>query len=327
MLGIPGRTPKRVPTSSLGVITVSAIVVLAAFGGSRPDSVDDLDGLPSAPPPGLSVDERPLERLDVVGRTHVENWVERFSTRDRRTSQMYLARLGAYEGLIADRIALRGLPASLLYVPVIESALSVTARSSADAVGLWQLRPETARELGLRVDEWVDERRDPARATDAALDYLEQLRRRFGSWELALIGYNAGPSRVASRLRWYARSGDDAAARYAAVISSLPRETREYVPKLMATRILAESLADRFVFDRAEVYAYDEVLVPPRTSLWRVAEAHGSTLSELRALNPHLLKYTTPPDIAYPVRVPVGTSANVVAVLRGQALPPGEPRV
>lgn len=318
-----GKPSKRILTPVLGVGIASALVLLSAFGGRSP--ADSAGLIPAAAlGHGPPLEGRPLERLELVGVSQIESWVERYSTRDRRTFEMYLERLGAYEDLIADRIARRGLPSALLYVPVIESALSATARSSADAVGLWQLREITAVELGLRVDEWVDERRDPAKSTEAALDYLEQLRARFGSWELALAGYNAGPTRVAGRIRWYA-SGAKPAAAYRAIIRTLPKETRDYIPKLIATRTLAESSSTRFAFDRADVYAYEEVMVPPRTSLWRVAEAHGSTLVALRVLNPHLLQYTTPPGVAYPVRVPIGASADVVAVLRGLASPRSEP--
>lgn len=300
-----------------------ALVGSSAFGGG--DAPGSATMIPAAAlGHGPVAAQPPLERPELVGHAPVNAWVEHYSVRDRRTFSMYLSRLGAYENLIADKIAVRGLPESLLYLPVIESALSATARSSANAVGLWQLRDATARELGLRVDEWVDERRDPVLATDAALDYLEQLYARFGSWELALVAYNAGPTRVASRIRWYAPEAhpDDA---FQAIISRLPRETRNYLPKLMATRILAQSGAATFAHERAAEYLYEEVLVPPRTSLWRVAEAHGSTLVALRVLNPHLLKYSTPPGIAYPVRVPVGASAQVVASLRGLTLPSVEP--
>lgn len=321
-----GRSSFRAWHPGLALGAVTLLGALSALGGLQFD-VDAVEASAEAEPsPNLSatVPVRPLEDVVLVGQTDVEEWVERLSTRDRSTTEMVLTRLGRYEQLISDRLAMRGLPATLLYVPAIESALSATARSSADAVGLWQLREETARELGLRVDEWVDERRDPVRATDAALDYLERLHDRFGSWELALIAYNAGPSRVASRVRWYAPRDADAAETYQAVIGRLPRETRDYLPKLIATRVVAEHAGARFVYDPIDSYAYDDVVVPPRTSLWRVAEAHGSTLVELRALNPHLMRYSTPPSVAYPVRVPVGMSADVVAVLRGIRAP-GDP--
>lgn len=321
-----GRSSIRAwhPGIALGAVTF--LGALSAFGGRQVDAdASDASSVAAASPlPINPTDARPLEDIALVGQGEVEDWIERLSTRDRSTAEMVLARLGRYEQLISDRLAMRGMPAALLYVPAIESALSATARSSADAVGLWQLREETAVELGLRVDEWIDERRDPVRATDAALDYLERLHARFGSWELALLAYNAGPSRVASRVRWYAPRDADAATTFRAVIGRLPRETRNYLPKLLATRVVAESAAARFAYDPIDTYAYDDVVMPPRTSLWKVAEAHRSTLVELRALNPHLMRYSTPPSVAYPVRVPVGTSAEVVAVLRG-IRSPGEP--
>jgi len=168
----------------------------------------------------------------------------------------------------------------------------------------------------LRVDEWVDERRDPVRATDAALDYLQWLHGRFGSWYLAAAAYNAGPGRVERVLRRHAegRTGDENV--YWEVLDHLPRETREYVPRLVAATILAES-ADvyGFVVDFSDPYRFDRAFVPGGTTLTRVAAALGVDERLLRDLNPHLMRRVTPPGEMYGVRVPVGDSPQVVAML------------
>jgi membrane-bound lytic murein transglycosylase D len=172
----------------------------------------------------------------------------------------------------------------------------------------------TAQQYGLRVDEWIDERRDPVRATNAALAYLSWLHERYGSWYLAAAAYNAGPATVDRVLARHAegRTGDEDL--YWEVLDHLPRETREYVPRLVAATLLAED-AERegFDLDKTRPYRYDRVFVPGGTSLWRVAGALDVDVQELRALNPHLVQGVTPPDETYPIRVPVGTAPRVVA--------------
>jgi len=169
------------------------------------------------------------------------------------------------------------------------------------------------------VDEYVDERKDPVRATKAALDYLEWLHGRFGSWYLAAAAYNAGPSRVQAILGRHAdgRTGDEDL--YWEVLDHLPRETREYVPRLVAATILAERASEfGFAASRAEPYTFDRVFVPGGTELSRIARATGLHPSVLRDLNPHLVRGVTPPGEIYGVRVPVGASRQVVAALGAQ---------
>lgn len=174
----------------------------------------------------------------------------------------------------------------------------------------------TARAYGLTVDSWVDERRDPVRATDAALDYLEELHAEFGSWYLAAAAYNAGPGRVKRALRQagVARASDEDV--YWTIIDRLPRETREYVPKLLAAALLAEQ-AEHFGFEveRSLPYLFDRVVVPGGVSLVEVAEALEIGASLLREMNPHLIRGATPPDRSVLVRVPVGEAQRVVALL------------
>jgi membrane-bound lytic murein transglycosylase D len=174
----------------------------------------------------------------------------------------------------------------------------------------------TALQYGLRVDEWVDERRDPVRATDAALDYLEWLHGRFGSWYLAAAAYNAGPGRVERVLRLHAegRTGDEDV--YWEVLDHLPRETREYVPRLVAATILGEDARSYgFVVDFDEPYLFDRAFVPGGTTLARVAASLDLDERLLRDLNPHLMRRMTPPGEMYGVRVPVGDSPRLVALL------------
>jgi membrane-bound lytic murein transglycosylase D len=244
----------------------------------------------------------------------VDRWVERFRTDQRAAFQQLLRRRGAYDALIRKKLRDRGMPEELLYMAMMESGLLPRAVSSASAVGLWQFMAPTAQQYGLRVDEWVDERRDPVRATNAALDYLAWLHDRYGSWYLAAAAYNAGPGTVDRVLNRHAggRTGDEDL--YWEVLEYLPRETRDYVPRLVAATLLAED-AEREGFDveGAGPYRYDRVFVPGGTSLWRVARALNVEPALLSGLNPHLVQGVTPPNVTYPIRVPVGTSAAVVA--------------
>ena len=240
--------------------------------------------------------------------------MESFRTSQKPAFETLLERRGIYADLVRGKLRERGLPEELLYLAMMESGLEPRAVSRVFAVGLWQFMSPTALQYGLRMDSYVDERRDPVRATDAALDYLEWLHDRFGSWYLAAAAYNAGPGRVERVLRRHAegRTGDEEI--YWEVLDHLPRETREYVPRLVAATILGEDAsAYGFAVARAEPYRYDQVFVPGGTTLVRVASALDVDPSVLRYLNPHLVRGMTPPGEIYGVRVPVGGSPRVVA--------------
>jgi membrane-bound lytic murein transglycosylase D len=174
----------------------------------------------------------------------------------------------------------------------------------------------TAEQYGLRVDNWVDERRDPVKATDAALDYLQWLQDRYGSWFLAAAAYNAGFGRVDQILKRHARGKKGDEDIYWEIIDHLPRETREYVPKMLAAMALAQE-AERYGFQvrPQRAYEFERVWVSGGTSLATVADEVGIQLAQLKELNPHLLKGVTPPGSSYALRVPVGRTAEVMAAL------------
>lgn len=246
----------------------------------------------------------------------VDYWMERYLTDQRAQFQLFLDREGIYADMIRRKLQARGMPSELLYLAAIESGFSPSATSRASAMGLWQFMGPTALDYGLRVDEWVDERRDPLRATDAALDYLEQLHSRFQSWYLAAAAYNAGPNRVARIVRRHAGDRWGEEDLFWEIVDHLPAETREYVPKLIAANLLARE-ADTFGFVNAEVdpYSFETVFVPGGTPLSKVASSLGLPRKALRDLNPHLIKGVTPPGVSYGLRVPRGTSQTVVASL------------
>ena len=246
----------------------------------------------------------------------VERWIELFQTVLKSDFEIFLSRRGAYGDLVRDALRAKGMPEDLLYLAMMESGLKPRAVSNVSAVGLWQFMSPTALQYGLRVDSYVDERRDPIGATEAALDYLDWLHWRFGSWYLAAAAYNAGPGRVERVLRRYAdgRIGDENL--YWEIVDHLPKETREYVPRLIAATILGkDASAYGFVVTSTERYDFELVFVPSGTSLLRVASALEIDVGILRNLNPHLVRGVTPPSEVYGVRVPVGGSQRVVASL------------
>ena len=170
----------------------------------------------------------------------VEYWMNHFSTLNREEFLEQLSRAGLYREMIRTKLIEQGMPKELLYLAQIESGYVANARSGSSAYGVWQFMGPTARQYGLRMDFYVDERRDPVQATDAALSYLKELHERYGSWYLAAAAYNAGPTRVSQLLRKYTdgRMGDENL--YWEIIDHLPKETAQYVPKLLAVTYLAE---------------------------------------------------------------------------------------
>lgn len=290
--------------------TMSLVAVPALLLGMRGSLEEGSAGVEvaDAAVPTAVVAPLPLEIND-----RVEYWVGRFRGDQWPVFKMLLERKGAYDGLIGDKLRERGLPEQLVYLAMIEGGFLPWAVSSASAVGLWQFMGPTAKEFGLRVDGWVDERRDPVRATDAALDYLTYLYDRYGSWYLAAAAYNAGPGRVDRVLNRYAggRTGDDSL--YWEVLEHLPLETRHYVARLVAATLVGEEARGAFGIGSAAPYSYDVVFVPGGTVLSRVADQIGVEDDLLASLNPHLIRGVTPPDEAGALRVPHGTSAKVVA--------------
>jgi membrane-bound lytic murein transglycosylase D len=172
--------------------------------------------------------------LALLPHERVEYHIQRFTGEKRTEFASYLERKQQYESMIREKLRRRGLPEDLLYLAMIESGFNPQARSLAEARGVWQLIPDTARRYGLRVDEEVDERNDPEKSTDAALSYLSYLYNRFGSWYLAAAAYNTGENRV-GRIMTEAfgrEKGTD--EDYYRIWDQLPGETRDFVPAMVA---------------------------------------------------------------------------------------------
>jgi membrane-bound lytic murein transglycosylase D len=216
--------------------------------------------------------------------------------------------MGWFGGTVDSTLSRKGMPLSLRYLPIVESGYSPSAVSRARAVGLWQLMEHTARGFGMGVDPLLDERRNPFKSTEAATDFLFQLRDRFGSWFFALAAYNSGPYRVQRLLEQRAPLLPHTDSLLWALRRHLPRETQDYIPKLFAAALVAESPATHgvLVSDSTSRFAFDEVVVPDATTLDVVAEAAGTTLEEIERLNPEVVRGITPPGRETILRVPAG---------------------
>lgn len=253
----------------------------------------------------------------------VDYWVSRFDTVPamRKKFQGFLDRGGQYVPMILDRLEARGMPLDLVYLAMIESGFQAHAESHAAAVGLWQFIRETGERYGLAVDRAVDERKDPLKATEAALDYLQELHDRFGSWYLAAASYNTGENRVARIMRSeFGRERARSEQEYYQIWDRLPRETRDYVPLMIAAGRITKDLA-RYDFRPMELESrvWEEVKAAPATNLDDIAAMYGTTVSAIRELNPHLRIHRTPNDRDYVVRVPVGSLAHFAAAQSSDA--------
>jgi membrane-bound lytic murein transglycosylase D len=246
----------------------------------------------------------------------VDFFIEFLQFKNRDKTKLWLERLGKYGPMIQEKLKERGMPQDLIWLATIESGLDPNAYSAADAAGIWQFIEETGERHGLEVSEYVDERRDPLAATDAALDYLKKLNDRFGgSWYLAAAGYNTGENRVERIVNEKAggRMGDEDV--YWQISGSLPKETRDYVPVMLAMAHIGKDPA-KYGFtnlEPQEPLAFNEMNVAGGTKLSDVAKQIGVEPEVLYELNPHLVKKQTPPKREWKVRIPVQSGGTQAA--------------
>ena len=281
-----------------------------------PASIDDLlalstfeEAAPSAELHSAVERDLRLTRHDVVIplNSKVLSYVELFQTRLHDWFDEGLRRGSRYLPMIQDVFKAEGVPLDLAYVPIIESAFNPNALSRAKAKGLWQFMGGTGRDYDLTQNWYIDERSDPEKATVAAALYLKTLNDRSGGdWHLALASYNGGPGRV-QRAMTRSRKNDfwalAAGSRY------LPRETRAYVPMILAAIVIARN-PEHYGFDVAAQppLSYEKVTVENPIDLRLAAEWTGATVDDIQALNPELRRWTTPVRAPrYDLKVPVGT--------------------
>src|SRR5215475_5581339 len=290
--------------------SASGDIAAAPVAGNVPS--DPVDFLPAST---LKAAPAPLpviaNQLTVPLNQRVLSYIELFQGRMRSFLELGMKNGSKYLPMIQKVFTAQGLPPELAYVPLVESAFRTEAMSQASAKGVWQFMKSTAVENGLRHDWYVDERSNPEKATIAAANYLRSLADTFnGDWQLALASYNSGPGRVQQAIR---RVGVANFWSLAAKPTALPRETREYVPMILAAIVIARNPAQYgFNFESEEAPAFETVTLPRAVALKKVAEWSGSTVETLRALNPELRRPVTPiKDADYALRVPVGTSIEI----------------
>ena len=240
----------------------------------------------------------------------VLRYVELFQGRLREFLTEGLSRGVQYLPMIQATFRAEGLPLDLAYIPLIESAFKPSALSRAKARGVWQFMRGTALENGLRADWYIDERADAVKSTQAAAKYLKTLHNMFEDWHLAMASYNGGPGRVPRALT---RSRKNDFWQLTATTKYLPRETREYVPMILAAVIIAKNPA-QYGFDIVPMPSTpsETVTVPPALDLRRVAEWAGVPMDDIQKLNPEFRRWTTPVKKGeYTVKVPQGTADKV----------------
>jgi len=252
-----------------------------------------------------------IEVTEYLSHDRVDFYLQRFTGAARERIVSWMQRGIRYEPMIRQTFREAGIPEDMYYLALVESGYDPHAYSRAAAVGMWQFIASTGKSMGLRVDWWVDERRDPVRATRAAARFLGSLRDQFGSMYLAAAAYNGGPGRVSRGLTRFASAigdteGDDQFFALAGT-RALRSETSNYVPQLIAAAAIGkEPWKYGIEFDSVAPYAYDSVRVGPANAIGAVALASGASLDSLRDLNPYLLRGTTAPKDSVWVRVPLG---------------------
>jgi membrane-bound lytic murein transglycosylase D len=301
--------PKRMRSAALGALLVVTSLSVAYTAGRSKVAVEEapMEELLEAASDVYTAKEE--WDLPVTRNEAVDRWIGFLSGRNADKTQVWLERKGMYGPMIRAELRKRGMPEDLLYLALIESGLSPKAYSKAHASGMWQFISETGRRYGLQQAADLDERRDPVKSTGAALTYLQELYDRFGSWYLAAAAYNTGENRVGRIMRETFGTERGTDEHFWRIAHRLPRETRDYVPLMLAAAHIGKDPAQFGLGELSyhEPLAYDEVEVPAGTDLVVVARASGVEASAVVDLNPHLTRGRTPASRAYVVRIPAGT--------------------
>lgn len=320
-------TPDSIRAAQDSILDNAVLEQLAeshAPGESAAQAADELEGIASG---------RALDVTTYADHPRVRYYLDFFQGPARARMHVWLGRLPVYEPLIRATFARYGIPSDLLYLGLIESGYSNSAVSRSRAVGMWQFMLPTGKWMGLRVDRWVDERRDPVRATDAAARYLQKLADQFGSYYLAAAAYNGGPGTVSRGLDRLDLSTARAEGDGSEVVEEeeleytdehfftladsryIRQETKDYVPKLIAAALIARDPM-AYGFDpvpEAPPFPTDSIVVPDATGLDVLARLADVPLAALVALNPHYLRKMTPPGKPSVVRLPSASTAQVAA--------------
>jgi membrane-bound lytic murein transglycosylase D len=244
----------------------------------------------------------------------VEKNIGLFSKNIKDRFSIWLSRSGKYLEIMQEILRDKDIPENIVFLSLIESGFSPHAYSVAHAAGPWQFIAATAKRYGLEINWWKDERRDPLKSTNAAASYLRDLYKMFGSWNLAMAAYNAGEGRIQRAMK------SSKADNYWALLgtSYIKPETKEYVPRFIAANLIASNPRE-FGFEEIEYHAplsFDEVELNFPLDLAVAAECAGTTLDEIKRLNPELRRWCTPPNVSsYTLKIPEGSTEQFLKAL------------
>ena len=251
--------------------------------------------------------------LPLMMTDQVAGYINFFSGRGRGTLERALARSGRYEDMIRQVLKEEGVPQDLIYLAQAESGFHPRAVSRVGARGMWQFMGSRAKGYGLQRNLWVDDRQDPEKSTRAAARHLKDLYTQFGDWYLAMAAYNSGPGNVQSAVK---RTGyADFWELYRRNV--LPRETRNYVPIIVAVTIMAKN-PEQYALDdvnRDKPIPYDTVRIDYPIDLRLVAQCIDASVADIQDLNPSLLRLVTPKEQAFNLRLPAGSKEQYLAAI------------
>jgi membrane-bound lytic murein transglycosylase D len=280
---------------------------------SEPAPIDETNGItPSADASTRAKAQAEIKSthsdLPLMMTDQVAGYISYFSNRGRGTFERAFARSGRYHDMMVRILKQEGVPQDLIYLAQAESGFQPTAVSRAGARGIWQFMGSRARGYGLQHSMWVDDRQDPEKSTRAAAHHLKDLYAQFGDWYLAMAAYNSGPGTVQAAVK---RTGyADFWELYRRNV--LPKETRNYVPIILAVTIMTKNLS-HYGFDDVsmdEPAAFDSVTINYPVDLRLVADCVDATLAQLQQLNPSLLRLSTPRDGSFELHLPAGTKTQ-----------------
>lgn len=315
MTGWRNRAMPMVFWGGLGTVLLG-VALLIANEATHPAVVKDPAALPRATGSNAFSLTALHQRLPPEALHTVQQYVDFFTTKQRRRVQDGLARSGRYLDIYRQIFHAEGIPEELVYLPMIESGYMETAVSPARAVGVWQFIEETGRRFNLDKTDWYDSRLDPIVSAKAAAKLLKTLYEQFGDWDLALAAYNSG----AGTVKWAVRMNSKAKQPTHYWALELPEETRNYVPAFIAMVLIAKN-PGAFGFNEIQFHpkvVFDQVKVSPGMSLVDFAQHTGIDLNRILELNPELLRAEIPPGAKpYTLRVPAGTRAVILDKIAG----------
>lgn len=263
--------------------------------------------------------QKPITDLPIISHAEISNWMIYFQNSGRETYKTWLQRSYQLEGEITEILSLYGLPKDLLYLSMIESGFNNKAFSRVKASGAWQFMAKTGEKYGLKIDTWLDERRDLIKSTHAAARYLTYLYKKFNNWHLALAAYNGGEGRVQRTIRrakvknfWYL-----------AKFNYLKGETRNYVPKILAALIISKDPAKygfrgRPMANTRTKPMIAKLIIPHTISIRHLAKKLNFSYRMLKRLNPELKSSITPPQKGYyTLLVPKSLLSQAEQIVKG----------